>query len=220
MTFLGRPSPGARGRAIALAVALSLGSAALAGCGSANGADPQTSNPRPTTYTAAEQAGHNDIDVDFAQMMLVHTRQSVDLVALASERSDQPEILQLTGQLAVTDAETIEEMTGLLESWGEDVPDEIALTDMDHSQMDHAGIGMGFMAGISDDQVTLLSSLDGEPFDKKFLRFILTHRGAGVAMAQSERIYGQSGELTKMAKSIESEQADEMQTIQDLMKTI
>ena len=38
-------------------------------------------------------------------------------------------------------------MTALLESWGEDVPDEIALTEMDHSQMDHDGIGMGSWRG-------------------------------------------------------------------------
>jgi uncharacterized protein (DUF305 family) len=199
-----------------IAVAFGLSGLALAGCGVAGDEAPQSSLPQPTKFTAEERAGHNDIDVDFAQMMLVHTRQSVELAELAQDRSDQPEVVALAGQLAGEDANTIAKMTELLESWGADVPDEIVLTDMDHSHMDHEGIGMGFMAGITDDQVTLLTSLDGAAFDKMFLKDMLIHRGAGVAMVQSERIYGQSGDANKLAKTLETSQGAEMQTIQDL----
>lgn len=213
-----RPLDRATTRPAALAIGLTMTAIALAGCGaSADPGDP-TPSRTPTKFTAAERAAHSDIDIDFAQMMYVHTRQSAELIALANERSDRPDILQLAIQLDLSDTETAQVMTGVLESWGEEIPDEIALTEMDHSQMDHAGIGMGFMAGISDDQVTLLGALEGEAFDRKFLRFILTHRGAGVAMAQSERIYGQNGELTKIARGIESDQAEDMAAIQALLQ--
>ncbi len=207
MTFPGR------GRTL---VALGICGLALTGCGPAAGDQPSGALAQPTKFTAEERASHNDIDVDFAQMMLVHTRQSIELAGSAQEHSDQPEVLALAAQLADEDADTIQEMTGLLEGWGADVPDEIALTEMDHSHMDHEGIGMGFMAGISDDQVTLLNALAGAAFDKMFLKYMLTHRGAGVAMVQSERLYGQSGDATKVAKTLETSQAAEMQTIQDL----
>jgi uncharacterized protein (DUF305 family) len=203
-----------RARPLGLLIALGLTGAVLVGCGAASGA--QNPTIQRTQYTAEERKGHNQIDVDFAQMMLVHTRQSIALADLAKERSAQPEVLALAAELAGSDAETLDDMTALLDEWGADVPDEIALDEMDHSNMEHAGIGMGFMAGISDDQVTLLGSLGADEFDKRFLRFMLIHRGAGVAMAQSEKIYGQSGTATRIAKGLESEQAAEMQTIQDL----
>lgn len=82
--------------------------------------------------------------------------------------------------------------------------------------MDHEGIGMGFMAGITDDQVTLLSALDDDAFDGRFLKFMLSHRGAAVAMAQSERLFGQASAAKKIAKGIEAAQRAQMGTIQDL----
>ena len=202
--------PGSTALRVAWLVAAALLVGVLTGCGAGAGSEPQASE----RASRGDPAGHNQIDIDFAQMMLVHTRQSADLVALAAERSDHADVLALAEAVAADDEATIEKMTQLLESWDEEVPDQIALTEMDHSQMDHEGIGMGFMAGISDDQVTLLSALDGESFDSKFLRFMLIHRGAAVAMAQNERIYGQAATAIRVARAVEADQADQMDTIQ------
>lgn len=202
---------------MACVVAVVLHATVLTACGSSS--PPQIEGGDAAAQpneSAGDPSGHNDIDVDFAQMMIVHTRQSVELAALAADRSERPEVLALAEEVGADDAATIEAMIALLTSWGEVAPDEIALTAMDHSQMDHEGIGMGFMAGITDDQVTLLSAMDGDAFDGRFLKFMLSHRGAAVAMAQSERLFGQASAAKKIAKGIEAAQGAQMGTIQDL----
>jgi len=202
---------------MACVVAAVLCATVLTACGASS---PPQAPGSDGTGVAGKPAGDpsvpSDIDVDFAQMMIVHTRQSVEMVALVADRSGRPEIVALAEQVGADDAATIEAMSALLTSWGEVAPDEIALTAMDHSQMDHEGIGMGFMAGITDDQVTLLSGLDGDAFDGRFLKFMLSHRGAAVAMAQSERLFGQASAAKKIAKGIEAAQRAQMGTIQDL----
>jgi len=204
---------------MACVVAVVLCATVLTACGSSS--PPQIEGgdgAAQPNESAGDRSGHNDIDVDFAQMMIVHTRQSVELATLAADRSERPEVLALAEEVGADDAATIEAMSALLTSWGEVAPDEIALTAMDHSQMDHEGIGMGFMAGITDDQVTLLSGLDGDAFDGRFLKFMLSHRGAAVAMAQSERLFGQASAAKKIAKGIEAAQGAQMGTIQDLRR--
>jgi uncharacterized protein (DUF305 family) len=135
-----------------------------------------------------------------------------------AERAVNPAVVTLAEEIAAEDAESVDAMTGLLEVWDEEIPEEIALTEMDHSQMSHEGIGMGFLSGISDDQVTLLASLDGEDFDAKFLKFMLTHRGAGVAMADGERIYGQYGPAIKLGRAMASTQSGQMDMIFELCR--
>lgn len=192
-------------------LAAAVGVAVLAACGA--GGEVDVGGPEGTT---GDPSSPNDIDVDFAQMMVVHTRQAVEMAALAADRSERPEVLALADEVAAEDAATIAAMSALLESWGEDVPDEITLAEMDHSEMDHEGIGMGFTAGITDDQVTLLSALDGEDFDGRFLKFMLSHRGAAVAMAQSERLFGQASAAKRIAKDVEADQGAQMSTIEAL----
>ena len=53
--------------------------------------------------------------------------------------------------------------------------------------------------------MTLLEADCRAAFDRMFLKFMLTHRGASVAMAQSERLYGQFGAAIRVARSIESD---------------
>lgn len=213
---------GSTSRSVALLVALAASGIALAGCGAPAGA--QSENPpgyRELVRNNPGGPGHSAIDIDFARMMVVHTRQSIAMVALVAERSEQPGVVALAEQVEAEDAATIEEMSALLATWGEDVPDEISLTEMDHSRMDHEGIGMGFMAGIMPaEKMTLLAATQGEPFDRMFLKLMRTHHGAAIAMAQSERLYGDSADAIKIAKSVESDESEEMQTIEDLLKAI
>ena len=70
------------------------------------------------------------------------------MLALVATRTGRTDMVALAEEIAADDAANIEAMTDCSPTgMVEDVPDEITLTEMDHSAMDHEGIGMGFMAG-------------------------------------------------------------------------
>ena len=80
-------------------------------------------------------AGHNDADVAFAQQMIPHHQQAVEMAQLAETRAESAEVKNVAAEIKAAQDPEIETMTGWLESWGEDVPDE------DMSGMDHGSSG-------------------------------------------------------------------------------
>src|SRR5215216_2452909 len=78
----------------------------------------------------------NDADVTFAQEMIPHHRQATEMAKLADGRTTDPEVLKLASGILAAQQPEIDSMTGLLESWDQDVPSESS--DMgDKEGMDH-----------------------------------------------------------------------------------
>ena len=70
-------------------------------------------------------ASHNEADVTFAQEMIPHHQQAIEMADLAESRAESQEVKDLATDIEAAQGPEIETMTGWLESWGEDVPDEI-----------------------------------------------------------------------------------------------
>ncbi|MEZ5219751.1 MAG: DUF305 domain-containing protein [Ilumatobacteraceae bacterium] len=92
----------------------------------------------------------NDADVTFAQGMIPHHSQAIDMAALAADRTDNPAILDLATRIQGAQDPEIEMMQGWLQTWGHD---EMA-TDMEG--MDHDMSGM-----MTDDDMTALEAASG-----------------------------------------------------------
>jgi uncharacterized protein (DUF305 family) len=141
-------------------------------------------------------------DIMFAQMMIPHHQQAVDMSTLAETRSTNPEVLALAKQIKDAQAPEIKQMTAWIESSG-------AGMDMGHD------MGMGGM--LTDEQMTALGNAQGAEFDKLYLEGMIGHHQGALQMASmiensdnaeakqlaANIISSQSAEIDKMKKMLE-----------------
>ncbi len=99
-------------RTLAVMVALGAGSLTLAACG-----DSGTATPATGTAASAET---NDADAIFAQGMIPHHSQTIDMAAFAADRTENPAILGLASRIQGAQDPEIELMRGWLRTWGHD----------------------------------------------------------------------------------------------------
>ena len=162
----------------------------------------------------ASTAEHNDADVTFAQEMIPHHEQAIEMAALAETRADSQEVKDLAADIEAAQDPEIETMTGWLESWGEGVPDE------GMSGMDHGGMSSGDMPGMmSEDEMADLHGVSGPEFDQVFLTMMIEHHEGAIEMAQAEQSDGEFPDAIELAEDIETAQTAEIQTMQDLLKS-
>ncbi|WP_041301944.1 DUF305 domain-containing protein [Mycolicibacterium rhodesiae] len=94
---------------------------ALAACGGSGSeqAGQETTSASPTTTSAAAEA-HNQADVTFAQHMIPHHQQAIEMsdVVLAKQGID-PRVVELANQIKAAQGPEIEQMQGWLTQWGQ-----------------------------------------------------------------------------------------------------
>ena len=159
-------------------------------------------------------ADHNDADVTFAQQMIPHHEQAVEMADLAETRADSQEVKDLAADIEAAQGPEIETMSGWLEEWGEDVPDG-GMSGMDHGDMSSEDMG-GMM---SDQDMTDLENASGADFDQMFLTMMIAHHEGAIEMAQTEQADGEFPDALAMAEDIESAQTEEILTMQELLKS-
>ena len=158
--------------------------------------------------------GHNDADVTFAQEMIPHHQQAIEMADLAESRAESQEVKDLATDIEAAQGPEIETLTGWLESWGKAVPDE------GMSGMDHGDMSSGDMTGMmTDDEMADLEATSGAGFDQMFLTMMIEHHEGAIEMAQTEQSEGEFPEAVAMAEEIEATQAEEIQTMQDLLNS-
>ncbi|RSN68163.1 DUF305 domain-containing protein [Actinomadura sp. WAC 06369] len=173
--------------------ALAIGLGACGGGGSAG----------PAPASAASSAAHNAQDVMFAQMMIPHHRQAVEMAGLAATRAGLPEVKELAVQIEKAQGSEIRTMAGWLRSWGE--PESAG----------HMGHGMDGM--MSDGQMAELKGLSGAAFDRAFLEMMIEHHEGAVTMAREEQAGGGSPDAKAMAGAIVRTQRAEIAAMRELL---
>jgi len=190
-----------------LAALLLAGVLTLTGCGGDTG--------------DATASGHNDADVSFAQEMIPHHTQAVQMSKMAEQMADSDEVRALAEDIAAAQGPEIEQMTGWLEEWDEDVPDTEIMDGemMDGEMMDGEMMdGMGDMPGMmSADEMDELDMSSGGAFDEMFLTMMIEHHEGAIEMAKVEQADGESAEATDLAAEIEKAQTEEIATMEDLL---
>ena len=189
--------------ALALVAALT-----LAGCGNDNDtdADPATSSGNK----------FNDADVTFAQSMILHHRQAVEMAKMADQRASSTQVRELAKKIETAQGPEIDTMTGWLQDWGKDVPDKTKGMD-GMSGMDQSGGDMTGMMSQSD--MKDLDNATGAEFDRMFLTMMISHHSGAIKMAQTEQADGENPDAVKLAKKIEADQTAEITTMRNLLKS-
>ncbi|MBK0866881.1 DUF305 domain-containing protein [Saccharopolyspora sp. HNM0986] len=205
-------------RKIAAALGGLAAAAALTGCG--GGAEHAGHGPAPQGPSAqqehsgqqdhsAQQAAAAPADITFAQGMIPHHQQAVEMSRLAEQRAGAPEVRELAGKIEAAQGPEIDTLTGWLRRWG--------APEGGHSQhmgaSGHAGMG-GMM---SPQQLDELAATNGVEFDHRFLELMIAHHEGAVRMAETELARGSAPEAKKMAENIVRTQREEIDTMRALM---
>jgi uncharacterized protein (DUF305 family) len=181
-----------------LTAALAASLFALAACGSDD--------------EAGTSAAHNDADVTFAQQMIPHHEQAIEMAELAETRAESRGVKDLAADIEAAQDPEIETMTGWLESWDEEVPDD------GMSGMDHGDSSSDHMAGMmSDEEMGELQAASGAEFDQMFLTMMIEHHEGAIEMAKTERAEGENPDATSLAEDIETAQTEEILTMKELL---
>jgi uncharacterized protein (DUF305 family) len=200
-------------RRAAAAAAAAAAAVVLAACGSDNastGHPGPGSQSSPSASAPASEGTHNAADVSFAQGMIPHHRQAVEMADLAATRASSQEVKDLAAEIRKAQDPEVRTLTGWLTSWGEDVPAE---GDMEHSG--HGGHGVTGM--MTPEQMEELEKSSGKAFDTAFLEMMIEHHKGAVTMAGTEQKNGSHGPAKSMAEEIVTTQSAEIDGMNQLL---
>jgi uncharacterized protein (DUF305 family) len=196
-----------RGAAVAVVGTAALVLAACGGSGdSAAGHNGHTATSASASASAS-QGQHNAADTAFAQGMIPHHRQAVEMADLAPSRAESAEVKKLAEQIKMAQDPEIKTLSGWLTSWGEEVPAEGA--------MDHSAHGAGGM--MTAEEMGQLAKASGTVFDTAFMEMMIKHHEGAVAMAKTEKTEGAFPGAKKMADAIITSQTAEITQMYDLL---
>lgn len=186
--------------------------AVLSACGGDDGAasEPTTAAVSESGGTAAaENSDFNDADVLFAQSMIPHHEQAVEMADIALDPSvgAGPEVLDLATRIKAGQDPEIAQMTGWLEAWGQPVQ-------MDMSE----GHDMSSMEGMmSAEEMDSLGAMTGPEFDRMWMEMMIRHHEGAIAMAQTVKSAGSNPDVLTLADAVIAAQQGEIAEMQALL---
>ncbi|MEB2529175.1 DUF305 domain-containing protein, partial [Kocuria rosea] len=192
---------------LALASAL-----ALAGCGTSGaqegaGTDAETAAPAASASAATSTgaasgepiaAEHNDADVMFAQMMLPHHEQAVEMSEMLLAKDDVPaEVAEFAQRVIDAQGPEIERMNDMLTVWeAEPLADAEDMNGMDH------GSGAGMSGMMSEEDMSALEDAQGTGAAQLYLEQMTVHHEGAVEMAQEQIEQGQNPQAVELARQV------------------
>lgn len=183
---------------------LSAAGLVLSGCGGGN-----------STSTNETSAKFNDADVTFAQGMIPHHEQAIEMAKLADSHASSPEVKQLAQSIESAQGPEIETMTGWLKDWGKEAPSGGNSESM--PGMDMSGDQMP--GTMSDADMAKLEGASGADFDRMFLTMMIEHHNGAIEMATTEQTDGKNPDAVALAKKIITAQKAEIDKMQGMMNS-
>jgi uncharacterized protein (DUF305 family) len=183
----------------------------LVGCaGSTPGSAP--SDPAGGGSTAASTA--NDADITFAQSMIPHHRQAVEMSeVLLDKAGGAEEVRTLATEIIQAQQPEIDQFESWLVAWGVD-------DGMGGREHGSGGANDGMAGMLSEDDLQLLDDASGTAVDRLYLELMIRHHEGAVTMAQTEVDEGENPQAVALAGRIASSQSDEIARMQDLLDRI
>lgn len=178
-------------------------------------ASDTVSGDATATDTIPGDAVFNAGDVTFAQGMIPHHQQAVEMatIALDPARNAGATVKDLASRIQGAQDPEIQLMTGWLSEWDQPV-DGMA----DHSM---EGMEMADMPGMegmmTSEEMTGLEAATGPAFDKVWLDMMVRHHQGAVAMSKTVETDGKATLVKELAGKIISAQEAEIAEMQKLL---
>lgn len=190
-------------RSLSLLVGLAITAAAISGCTVNIG----TGNPSPmgnNGMMGTDSTEFSTMDIMFAQMMIPHHQQAVDMGNLAETRASNAEVTALALQIRDEQAPEIEQMKGWLSSAG---------------ASEHMGHDMGMDGMLSDAEFAALEAATGTEFDRLFVAGMIAHHEGAIQMT-SMISDSTNAEARALAEAIVTSQTAQIATLKELLATL
>lgn len=146
-------------------------------------------------------------DVRFAEGMIPHHRQALEMAALVRERTTTAPIRTMAAQITLTQQPEIDIMAAWLRSLGRPAPDP----------HDHASPvnGMATLAELNE-----LRAARGPAFDRLFLKLMIRHHEGALAMADTAIRQGRDPRMVRLARDVYSGQSVEIARMRKVEGTL
>ncbi|MDX5459176.1 DUF305 domain-containing protein [Micromonospora tulbaghiae] len=194
---LRRASAAARPVAALLAVVL-----ALTGCGGPPAADPSPPVPSATAPAGAD-AMTSGIDALFLAMMVAHTEQTLEIVALGLDRATDPRIRTLIAAVRATETDELATMRGWLRDAG---PSAAAAA----ARHDHSGHSDAAAA------LARLRAAAPADADRVLLDVLSRHQRTAADLARAQVAAGTSERVRDLARRIDRSRTAEVELMAGL----
>ena len=175
---------------------------ALASCGGSSTSEPADSS-------VVVSSDFNDDDVMFAQMMIPHHEQAIEMsdIALDPTVMAGDAVKKLATKIKGAQDPEIQTMTQFLTEWNQ------SLT-MDES-MDHSDMMSGMLTA---EQLAKLSTLRGAEFDREWMLAMIAHHEGAIDMAKAVLADGKNAAVRDLANAIITAQEAEITEMKTLVK--
>lgn len=189
---------------IALALALT-----LAACGSNDSASTNTTATTQAAGGATDATAMNSADVEFAQGMIGHHEQAIEMaeIALDPNIGASPAVVDLATRIKGAQDPEVQMMTAWLTAAGEPVVMD-AMAGHDMSSMD------GMMTA---EQMDAMGAMTGTDFDTTWLTMMIAHHEGAVSQSQTVKANGSNADVLALADQIIAAQQAEITEMKALL---
>lgn len=183
-----------------LTLIATVGTFGLVACGNDDTASPATQ---------ATPAAFNEADVTFAQGMIPHHEQAIEMAEIALDPTvgASEQVRDLATRIKGGQDPEIILMTAWLAAWGQPM------------QMDTGGgHDMSSMDGMmSADEMDALGAMTGGDFDAMWLDMMIRHHQGAIAMAQTVKATGSNADVLALAEQVIAAQQAEITEMETLL---
>ncbi|MFI9151639.1 DUF305 domain-containing protein [Streptomyces sp. NPDC053367] len=163
-------------------------------------------NPAPGAFNAA--------DVAFAQGMIPHHEQALEMSRLADGRASDAEVKTLVAAIQKAQDPEIQTMKSWLKAWGKPESAE-EMPGMHHGSegADHSGMA-GMMSG---EDMKKLEAARGTEFDRMFAEMMIAHHKGAITMAEDEQKNGRNATAQQLAADVVKNQSAEVEKFEKIL---
>jgi len=171
-----------------------------------------------TAPASAEAATGRTADISFAQLMIPHHQQALEMADLALTQAVSPQVRALAQQIKAAQDPEIQQMKSWLAAWG--APEQMERATASDGSMDHSGMDMGGMTSagmMSTEDMQKLENARGAGFDRMWLQMMIAHHQGAITMADQVLSSTGDAEVKKLAEAVVAGQTDEVSQMQKLL---
>lgn len=161
----------------------------------------------------SSEESFNDADVTFAEGMIPHHEQAVEMAEMATQQASSAEVKALAEDIEAAQDPEIEQLQEWLDAWGEDAPSE----SMGHGDMGHGDESSSMSGMMTEDDMMALGDSNGAAFDRMWLEMMIEHHNGAVQMAETEVADGEHPGAIDMANQIIETQEAEISQMEKLL---